>query len=74
VVRSIGWESVYETRLAQENETIERNLLASLQAKYEGSSITVMTPAPSEAIFARRPVVSSPELRQQADVQFSLFG
>jgi hypothetical protein len=71
----MDWELVYETRLAQENETIERNLLASLQAKYEGSAITVMTtPAPSEAIFERRPVVSSPVLGQQADVQFSLFG
>jgi hypothetical protein len=74
VVRSMGWESVYKTRLAQENETIERNLLASLQAKYEGSAVTVMTPAPSEAIYERRPAMSSPVLGQQAEAQFSLFG
>jgi hypothetical protein len=76
VVRSMGWESLYETKLAQENETIERNLLASLQAKYEGSATTVALPlAPSEVIFERhQPAVSAPSLGQQAEVQFSLFG
>jgi hypothetical protein len=74
VVRLMGWVSVYQTKLAQENETIERTLLASLQAKYEGSATTALPPAPSEAIFERRPAVSAPVLWQQAEVQFSLFG
>jgi hypothetical protein len=60
--------------LAQENETIERNLLASLQAKYEVSAIAVIPSTSSEAIFERRPAVSSPVLGQKAEVQFSLFG
>ncbi|HTF61827.1 MAG TPA: hypothetical protein VK638_03845 [Edaphobacter sp.] len=33
VVRSMGWEAEYETRLAQESETIERNLLTSLASE-----------------------------------------
>jgi hypothetical protein len=76
VVRSMGWVSVYETRLAQENETIERSMLASLQAKYEGSATTVvLPPAQSEVIFeSRQPAASAPVLGQQAEVQFSLFG
>jgi hypothetical protein len=75
VVRSMGWESVFATRMAQENETIERNLLASLQTKYEGSATTVvLPPSPSEVNFESRPAVSAPVLGQQAEVQFSLFG
>jgi hypothetical protein len=74
LVRSQGWVSVYRTKLAQENETIERTLLASLQAKYEGSATAVRPSTPLDSASARRPVVSVPVVAsQRADVQFSLF-
>jgi hypothetical protein len=74
LVRSSGWVSIYETKLAQEKESIERNLLASLQAKYEGSAPVALLPNHSDAILTRRPAASAPVFGGQAEVQSSLFG
>jgi hypothetical protein len=77
-IRSMNYVEAYERKLAREIETRERQMLAALQAKYQGGpemSPTTSLEAPdAEPIFVASPLPPLAALYTGRDVQFSLFG
>lgn len=77
-IRSMSYVEAYERKLAREIETRERQMLAALQAKYQGGP--EVPPTASLEAPDTEPVVVAPPLPPLAalytgqDVQFSLFG
>ena len=73
----MNYVEAYERTLAREIETRERQMLAALQAKYQGGpemSPTTSLEAPdAEPVFVASPLPPLAALYTGQDVQFSLF-